>query len=117
LRYGATPSPAADWDQREQRWIREMGSSEGGVVGGMRFGRSGGLIFGHCLIGCGHILTDSLHQCPGSHAGCQLSGMVQTCGWSPWSPCRGTFSASHHPRRSTLLEPQWLLLATSPSSL
>lgn len=26
---------------------------------------------------------DSLPQCPGSHVGYQLSGTVQTCGWSP----------------------------------
>lgn len=28
--------------------------------------------------------TDSLPRCPGSHVGYQLSGKVQTCGWSPY---------------------------------
>uniref|UniRef100_A0A8D3CRC8 Uncharacterized protein n=1 Tax=Scophthalmus maximus TaxID=52904 RepID=A0A8D3CRC8_SCOMX len=57
----------------------------------------------------------SLPRCPGSHVGYQLSGTVQTCGWSLWSPYRGTFSAARRLRRSTLLEPRWLPLATSPS--
>uniref|UniRef100_A0A3Q1AW68 Uncharacterized protein n=1 Tax=Amphiprion ocellaris TaxID=80972 RepID=A0A3Q1AW68_AMPOC len=49
---------------------------------------------------------DSLPQCLGSHVGYLLSGTVQTCGWS---------LSAHRLRRSTLQEPQWLLLATSPS--
>uniref|UniRef100_A0A3P8SDS0 Uncharacterized protein n=1 Tax=Amphiprion percula TaxID=161767 RepID=A0A3P8SDS0_AMPPE len=52
---------------------------------------------------------DSSPQCLGSHVGYLLSGT------RPGSPYHDTFSAARRLRRSTLQEPQWLLLATSPS--
>uniref|UniRef100_A0A674N3C4 Uncharacterized protein n=1 Tax=Takifugu rubripes TaxID=31033 RepID=A0A674N3C4_TAKRU len=49
-------------------------------------------------------------RCPGSHAGFQLSGKVRTYEWSPYLGL-----TARRLQRSTLPEPLWLPLATSPS--